>query len=142
MYNDPANLFVADFMGNPTMNFVDGSAETENGKARIRIPGILSGTLNAPVPEGFRGGDAVLGIRPEHIEIRDDGACSGMVYSTLPSGMETTVKIDAGGTLITAVVFGDVDFPADSPIRFDIRRNIILFDRESGRNIVKGDLIM
>ena len=55
----------------------------------------------------------MVGIRPEYIQIGEDGPLKGTVYSTLPSGMETTVRLDLGGTSLTAVVFGDVDYPAD-----------------------------
>ena len=135
MYNDPANRFVADFMGNPSMNFTDGALE--NG--RIRFGGISAAFESEdgnPVPKEF-----IVGIRPEYVSLNDHGAYTGKVYSTLPSGMETTVKIETGGALLTAVVFGDVDWPVDTEVRFDFTKTAILFDRESGDRISRGRLI-
>ena len=70
--------------------------------------------------------------------VHDHG--SGSASDTLPSGMETTVKLDAGGTPLTAVVFGDVDYAVDSRVFFSFHKNAVLFDRESGKNIAKGRL--
>ena len=62
------------------------------------------------------------------------------VYSTLPSGMETTVKLDVNGTSLTAVVFGNVDFPVDRKVRFSFNEAAVLFDQESGGCIAFGAL--
>ena len=136
MYNNPSNLFVADFMGNPTMNFIDGHIDAE---------GIVSfGSMKArfePADSSLPGGrDVVVGIRPEYIHIDEEGALQATVYSTLPSGMETTVKLDVGGTPLTAVVFGDVDYDVDSRVAISFHKNAVLFDKESGKNIAKGKL--
>ena len=137
MYNNPANLFVADFMGNPTMNFIDG---------RLSADGTVSfGSMKARFEpsDGELPGekDVVVGIRPEYIHIDPEGALQATVYGTLPSGMETTVKLDADGTPLTAVVFGDVDYDVDSKISFSFHKNAVLFDKETGRNIAKGRLV-
>ena len=137
MYNDPANLFVADFMGNPTMNFVDGCLHTDGT--------VAFGSMKARfTPQGGTpaAGDVVVGIRPEYIRIGEDGALEATIYSTLPSGMETTVKLDVNGTILTAVVFGDVDYPVDSKVRFCFHKSAALFDRKSGKRIAKGKLIV
>ena len=63
-----------------------------------------------------------------------------MVYSTLPTGMETTVKLDAEGIMLTAVVFGDVDYPIDSRVRFDFSKTAVLFDKATGKNVARGAL--
>ena len=136
MYNNPANLFVADFMGNPTMNFVDGHLSA-NGD--LAFGGMCARFENAGEEAlGERG--VVVGIRPEYIHIDDAGKLEATVYSTLPSGMETTVKLDVGGTILTAVVFGDVDYPVDSKVHFSFHKAAVIFDKASGKNIAKGTL--
>ncbi len=136
MYNNPANLFVADFMGNPTMNFVDGQLQEDGmllfGGIRARF------ASQEKLPAGRR--DVVVGIRPEYIHIDPDGALKATVYSTLPSGMETTVKLDMQGMQLTAVVFGDVDYPVDSVVHFSFHKTAVIFDRETGKNIARGSL--
>ena len=138
MYNNPANVFVADFMGSPTINFVDGRLESDG---RLTF-GSLSGRFESADGTLPRAGEVVVGIRPEYIHIEDDGVGEATVYSTLPSGMETTVKLDVKGTPLTAVVFGDVDYPVDSQVRFSIHKASVLFDKASGKNIAKGRIIM
>ena len=137
MYNSPANLFVADFMGNPTMNFIEGTASG----AGISFGGITAEFVpenQESLPADAR--EVVVGIRPEYIRIREDGRYAAKVYSTLPSGMETTVKLEMGDTILTAVVFGDVDWDVDTEVRFDFTKNALLFDKESGDKWVKGQL--
>ena len=136
MYNNPANLFVADFMGNPTMNFIDGhlsgSGEVTFGGMKARFEGA----------EAIGDKDVVVGIRPEYIHIDEDGTVEATVYSTLPSGMETTVKLDVNGTSLTAVVFGDVDYPVDAKVSIAFHKAAVLFDKKTGRNIARGKLTL
>ena len=141
MYNSPANLFVADFMGNPTMNFINGVAAVKGNEADVSFGG-LKGKFVCASPISLEGNEVVIGIRPEYIHISDEGARVGMVYSTLPAGMETTVKLDVNGTMLTAVVFGDVDYPVDSQVRFDFSKNAILFDKATGKNVAAGKIIV
>ena len=138
MYNQPANLFVADFMGNPTMNFLEGTARVEGRKAHVQC-GAVRGVFEAGEEIGLSGSRCVLGIRPEAVELGEGGAREATVYSTLPSGMETTVKLDVDGQALTAVVFGGVDYPADSRVRFSFKGKAILFDPDrGGRNAAEG----
>ena len=64
----------------------------------------------------------------------------GTVYSTLPSGMETTVKININNISLTSVVFGDVDFPVDKRVKFSFNKATVLFDKDNGRSLARGAL--
>ena len=87
--------------------------------------------------------DFVIGVRPEFLQIHENGAFSGEIYSSMPTGMETTVRINIGNYLLTGVVFGDVTFEIGSKIKFDINtENILLFSRKTQRLICKGQLIL
>ena len=141
MYANPANLFVADFMGNPTMNFIEGTAEVAGSAARVAF-GSLKGSFQSDAPIALSGREVIVGVRPEYIRIAEDGAMEATVYSTLPSGMETTVRLDVNGTQLTAVVFGDVDYPVDSKVRFDFSKTAILFDKKTGKNAARGALAL
>ena len=95
LYDRPANVFVAGFIGSPSMNFVDAHV-TEGGLC------LSSGTLlplGAAVATGI-GGRVTFGVRPEHLRISEPGAgaISGIVTVVEPTGAETTllVKTDAG----------------------------------------------
>ena len=93
LYDRPANLFVAGFIGSPAMNFLRGTIDTGSapsfrGPRGIRLP------LDA-VPAGADGRPAVYGIRPEHFVIADDGA-DAVVQVLEPTGSETLIvaKLD------------------------------------------------
>jgi multiple sugar transport system ATP-binding protein len=141
IYKRPDNIFVADFMGNPTMNFLDATMKKTGEKtAELTFGGIRTRyTAEAALPEKLE--NVVLGIRPEHIGILEDGSMKASIYTTLPTGMETTVKIRLGEQILSAVVFGSVDYAVDQPIalRF-LDSQILLFDKATGNRIAVGKL--
>ena len=141
VYNKPKNLFVADFIGNPTMNFIPAVASGIEGKdATVDFFGIkarFKGDQEIPADIS----DVVIGVRPEFLPIRDGGKLSGLAYSTLPAGMETTVKINFGGDILSSVVFGSIDYAVDEEIKFDIVGNgILLYDNVTKEVLGKGSL--
>ncbi|MDE7454746.1 MAG: ABC transporter ATP-binding protein [Clostridia bacterium] len=139
-YNYPNNLFVADFVGNPTMNFINGKAKINGSKADVEMLGTkftfeANDTISA---DGEL--DVVVGVRPEFLRV-EQGNITGKVYATLPTGMETTVKIAAGDELLTAVVFGGVDYPLNADINYEIvGKSICLFDKQTTNRIGLGTL--
>ncbi|WP_461205812.1 ABC transporter ATP-binding protein [Clostridium sp. DL1XJH146] len=82
VYNKPANLFTADFVGNPSINFVNAEGRQEQEISKCNY---------------------VLGVRPEFIKICEEGKISAVVYGSMPTGMETTLKIRVGEYLFTSV---------------------------------------
>lgn len=139
IYNRPANLFVAEFVGNPTINFIPAEVKSvENRRARLSLLGAeMNFTAREPI-EGL-GGEAVLGVRPEFLPIREGGSLTGTIYSTLPTGMETTVKAECAGTMLTSVVFGSVDYAIDTRVNLEIVGDgIVLFDKQSGNSVGVG----
>ena len=83
--------------------------------------------------------DFVMGLRPEFIKIKEDGKLKGAIYSSMPTGMETTVKIDINGYLLTGVVFGNINFKIGQEIRFDIEtEKAMLFSKANQRFIALG----
>ena len=139
VYNNPANLFVADFVGNPTMNFLPGTARVlDETHAEVTVLG-RSFLLESDAPLGKpEGEDVVLGVRPEFIRL-GSGGMEGKVYAALPAGMETTVQMTMGDQLVTSVEFGSVDYKANSPMRFEFHgQGLILFDKKSGKKLGRG----
>ena len=141
VYNRPANLFVADFVGNPSMNIIQAEAKkTGPAQAEISFLGIQA-SFDGEKDFDLGSGDVAVGIRPEFLPISEDGDIEGLAYSTLPAGMETTVKIKLGDTILSSVVFGAIDYETDAKIRFSVAGSgILLFDRQSGKNIACGRL--
>src|SRR5271169_6884728 len=88
LYDRPANLFVAGFIGSPAMNFFKGRVGA-NGSAAFETADGIKLPLAAK-PAGADGRPAVYGIRPEHFAIADDGAL-GEVVVIEPTGSEIQV---------------------------------------------------
>ena len=141
MYLRPANLFVADFMGSPTMNFLKGTAKKVSDTAcEVAFCG-LKRIFTANKPVGDVPENVTLGVRPEFITIQPDSDVKASVYSTLPSGMETTVKLRLGGEIITSVIFGSVDFPVDTEVCLAFNgSDMLLYDSESSKLLADGSL--
>ena len=138
VYNSPANLFVADFVGNPAMNIIAVAArKTSDTTAELTFLGHKA-VFQANAPFDLDD-DIALGIRPEFLPISDHGDLEGHAYSTLPGGMETTVKIKIADQILSSVVFGAIDYETDQKIRFSISgAGILLFSRHSGQLLASG----
>jgi ABC-type sugar transport system ATPase subunit len=98
VYNTPANLFVAGFIGTPSMNLVDGA---------LNDRGFSFAGQMVELPEGFlmphvKAGDAVLGVRPEDISI-GDGDIPATIRLIENTGHEQIVTVEiAGGPRVLA----------------------------------------
>ncbi len=143
VYNKPANLFVADFVGSPTMNFISGSGRNVNlDEIKIAAEGL--DLLFTPVSGSVAlrdGQELTVGVRPEFVRIVDAGKARAKVYATLPSGMETIVKIKSGSLFLTSVVFGAIDFETDEEVFLEFAgATCALFDAASGANLALGRL--
>ncbi len=141
VYERPMNVFVADFVGNPTMNLIDAKAtETEDGKIKVNLYN-QDFTFSSNEEIKLKNSEVIIGIRPEFVSICNFGNLTGTVYSTLPAGMETTIKIAVGDSIISSVMFGSIDYLVDSSVNFNIEGNkIVLIDKESGNTIALGKL--
>jgi multiple sugar transport system ATP-binding protein len=76
LYERPANLFVAGFLGSPRMNFMEASLMGEEGDiVTVRLPGGAQAEVAADVGEAPVGAKLTLGVRPEHLRLLPfDGA--------------------------------------------------------------------
>ena len=94
LYDRPANLFVAGFIGSPAMNFLKGHVSG----GMCQLDGVA-----LPMPEnshGAEGAKVVYGIRPEHWSLSGNGV-PAVVRITEPTGSETQVMAHLGGAPIT-----------------------------------------
>ncbi|AEF85535.1 tobe domain family [Treponema primitia ZAS-2] len=141
VYNNPANAFVGDFVGSPTMNFIDGDAQSSPEGIHVKAQGLDLLFTPAGEKKSVDGTPVTLGIRPEFIRIDNTSKVKARIYAALPSGMETIVKISLGKLILTLVVFGAVDYQVDAEIGIAFAGdNCILFDKASGNNLGLGKL--
>jgi len=112
LYGQPADAFVARFIGNPGMNVLKG-----RGRGTGRGGGVVDcGAWSIPVPLEHYEGEIHLGVRPEHVRLcaPDQGTATADVRVVEPLGAETLVHLDAGGQRVVARVGGFPDFrPGD-----------------------------
>jgi multiple sugar transport system ATP-binding protein len=127
VYERPANLFVAGFLGTPAMNFIDGQL-SEAGQFEAAP---LSLALS-PMPGA---GAAVLGVRPEHVRIAPDGPLRGTVALVEPMGNHQVVWLDCGPHQLSAIV-QEGSYVSGQPVAFAIDASrVSLFDRASGTSL-------
>lgn len=148
VYAKPKNMFVADFVGSPAINFVDAKGTlNKNGKSEFTIfenEKIFweSKNDNASTTEKFLNeNEFVLGIRPEAISIQADGMFTAEIYSAMPTGMETTVRFKIGNYFLTGIVFGSKSFSIGEKISIDIE-NCLLFSKQTGDFITRGKFFL
>ena len=85
--------------------------------------------------------DFVLGIRSEYITINEDGKLNAQVYSAMPTGKETTIRLEVGNFLLTGDVFGAIDYPIGTQVKLGFSgHHIMLFDRKTQRLLTLGAL--
>jgi multiple sugar transport system ATP-binding protein len=92
IYDHPATLFVAEFIGSPPMNQLAFEGGFAPGATQVHLGG-----ATIPVPALRQGADArrlVLGVRPEHVAISDDGAYRGRILATEYLGTTQIVTLD------------------------------------------------
>ncbi len=139
LYSRPVNLFVAGFIGSPSMNLLPGRA-TRNGNATI-IKGDGGDWEFALSPEnGTRAfastdGSVTLGVRHNNIKLHNEvqpGAIKARVYTVEPTGDVTFVHVRVGEQLLVASTDPHFETEADSSIwlEFD-QRFIHLFDGQT-----------
>jgi multiple sugar transport system ATP-binding protein len=91
IYDRPASMFVADFIGSPPMNFLRFKATFPPGADRVRLGG-----ADIPIPparDGVSGRELALGVRPEHVRLTDDGAYRAQVLATEYLGTTQIVSL-------------------------------------------------
>jgi len=132
IYDRPANRFVAEFVGSPSMNFIDG--ELSHGKL---INQDLSIELNNSPVGPMTGSKLTLGIRPEHIQVRrtaEVGALPARVYVTELMGNETFVFLMVGENKLVARAPADFRADEEEPVWVSLdSTKLHFFDSEGTR---------
>jgi multiple sugar transport system ATP-binding protein len=150
IYNSPSNLFVADFMGSPAMNLLEGKLARSNGARQIVIERHDHPPIVVPVPASADaarlsdGAKVIFGIRPEAVndtESIDPNAKSvakfvAPVEIVEPAGSDTYVVTRAAGKELTARM------RAETPVRVGENHTFafnldkaVLFDPQTSRRI-------
>jgi multiple sugar transport system ATP-binding protein len=134
VYARPANRFVAGFLGAPAMNFIEGRLDGRGGFAADGLALDLGPHAGHDARHGA--GDAVLGIRPEHVHLRPDGALRGEVTLVEPMGNHQVVWLRCGPHLLSALVHDGRRIDAGQAVAFALDgAHASLFDPAGGRRL-------
>jgi multiple sugar transport system ATP-binding protein len=130
LYDSPRNLFVAGFIGSPAMNFLKGAAKSD-GSIEIdgtRLPVAGKHTIADGQP-------VVYGIRPEHLELANDGF-PAKIAVVEPTGSETMVVVRMGETEVVALFRERHQFAPGQTVHLRPRvEQVHLFDSQSGQRV-------
>ena len=134
IYDRPASMFVAEFIGSPPMNFLKFAGGLEKGASEILVQG-----ANVMVPklrEDVAPGEMALGIRPEHIRFDDGSKLRGSVYGTEYLGTTQIVAVETADGMIKARVPAEMTLRMGEPVGLSLNtQRLSIFDRASGRSI-------
>ena len=146
LYQNPATLRVAEFIGNPRINLIDGDAKVENGRMTVtsalgtHVFDRAQFTAAAPESGSF---PCRLGFRPEQIHIsRHDGpgAVAARVYSGMPAGSETLIQLAIGSDAFLGKQLGIRHYQADEQVYLTIHESLLnVFDAKTGALVKLAD---
>ncbi len=140
VYNRPTNLFVAGFLGAPSMNLFTGRIAVEGGKpwfaGEIVRADLSSYAFKVPPQSGQ---SVIMGVRPEHITLVADGAAaSGRATIALiePMGANQVVWLDAKGMSMSVDVDSHVELAIDLEVGFALSPGqLSLFDADTQQRL-------
>ncbi len=138
IYDRPANMFVAGFMGSPAMNFLRGKITGKGAARKIVLAEATADEVSLKLPTPVtthEGKDIVVGIRPEHFTTASDKSANTLkatVTLVEPTGSETHVAARFGTTEITAKFFPNTAPKLGEKVRLAVDMNrICLFDADT-----------
>jgi len=132
LYDRPATLFVASFIGSPSMNLLKGSVTVKGKPAFVTEGGVELPLRSAPSDADGR--PCIYGIRPEHLAIGDDFKAEVSVVE--PTGSETQVFAKVGGQPIVTVLRDRISAQPGETMLLSPNLNAVhLFDAESGKRL-------
>ena len=141
LYNKPANIFVAGFIGNPPMNFIDGTVYSKDGRFFFDS-GEFTIELSKEIGEivTSKASEVVMGFRPEHVKIslsEQPNSVEGLVYVVEPLGRDVVVNVKIGGIVVKILASPDLNLEPGQKIWlvFD-QRKLHFFDKKSGLSLL------
>ena len=150
IYENPADLFVAGFMGSPSMNLIPAKLVAANGGLAVEVARVEGGPARLPLNGGsgawaaYAGKDVILGVRPEHISDPTNTEAQGpehhrldaTVEVTEPTGPDTLAVMLLGGVEATARLRADTKArPGELSTFLVDMAKVCLFDPKSERRI-------
>ncbi|TIS56562.1 MAG: sn-glycerol-3-phosphate ABC transporter ATP-binding protein UgpC [Mesorhizobium sp.] len=134
LYDRPANIFVAGFIGSPGMNFLPATVREGD-----KLEAVLADGQTLRLPDGLplNDGDAItVGLRPEHIQLAESGTLEAEVEVVEPLGLSTQFYVKLAGQQVCVFVMGRSNVRPGDAVRLSADPAALhLFDPASGNRI-------
>jgi multiple sugar transport system ATP-binding protein len=134
VYDRPASVFVADFIGSPPMNLLTFNDSLEPGRGSVRVG---QAEIGIPAPrEALTKRDLILGVRPEHVRLSDGARLRGEVFGTEYLGTTQIVTITTAHGMAKARLAANLKVSIGDAVGLEFRPDrISLFDAGTGQAI-------
>ncbi len=139
LFDAPGNLFVAQFIGSPSMNVLAGTLRKADGKAWVEAQGERWPADSTTA--GVDGQAVSYGVRPGDVALSDGAPANGQgiaakVIVVEPTGAETELLLEVGNAQIVVVIHGRTQAKPDDVIRLDIQApKTHLFEGTTGQRL-------
>ena len=139
LYDYPATVFVAEFLGSPAMNLIRGTIRESEAGPLVDV----GDNLTLPIPSSVAvtpGEEVVYGLRPEHLRLGEGQAgLSATVTLVEPAGFETHLHADIGAHVVRVISTERLDVVPGDPVALvpDTAR-VHLFDSQTGMRLQNG----
>lgn len=138
VYGQPTNVFVAGFLGSPSMNFINGNLAVADGRTVVKSGGFALDVSAYPfLAAPQHGQEVILGIRPEHIQLVDNdvaGTVPGKVKLVEPMGAHQILWVDCQGQTLSIHTESSTGYHIGSALNLSVdsaRASIFHGDGES-----------
>ncbi len=138
LYNRPKTQFVASFVGNPPMNFVSVEVSQSNGRYFAEADSLrLEVQKDRGEPPASYDGTAVMGIRPEDIQITDTGEIAGEIFIVEPLGREDLIDVRVGKHSFLLLANTDTQYQSGDRVKlkFDMEQ-VQFFDPKTEKSLL------
>ena len=137
LYDRPDNLFVAQFIGSPAMNIVNGRLRRGSGAAFVEADGGLRWPLGSTA--GADGQAVAYGVRPEHLSLAEGNGADAVpaeITVVEPTGAETELLVQAGESQIVLVTHGRPQVNPGDKIGLRVDPAMVhVFDQATGQRL-------
>ena len=131
IYDKPATMFVADFIGSPSMNFLDFDGKLAKGAKEVELSGV---PLGMPALREGAEGKLSFGVRPEHLQLSDKAKFRGEIIAAEYLGTTQIVTLATASGQVKARVGSDQKAVVGETVGLDVNaKTVTVFDRASGR---------
>lgn len=130
VHDNPATLFVASFIGSPSMNLLSFADTVSHGDTEVKLA-----ESSVVVPRLLQGGkgELVLGVRPEHVSLHDTGDFRGRVVTSEYLGTTQIVTLDTACGVTKARISSSIDVQVGANVALQFKPETIkIFDKASG----------